>query len=169
MNASSDESFERAAQTTAGEARTLAWKIALLLRGLDELDAGFAAGLREEILAILGPDAASRGQPAPQVGRPRIVAGSAVPAEPPRERLPEIELSILDIVREDESATNLSAIYERLQDLNDYSITKASLSVRLHRMVKSGRLASPSRGFYELPGGSHPRTVEPIADLRTRR
>ena len=171
MSAPSEDGFERAIQTTAGEAKTLAWKISLILRGLRDVDPEFSVRLQEEIVAILAPESGPRSQLAALVNaRPHIVANMPSPSEPLRERVPEIELSIMDIIKEHASGMNLSAIHERLQDLNEDSISKASLSVRLHRMVKGGRLTSPARGFYELPGsGLRLKSGDAVGDLRSRR
>jgi DNA-binding transcriptional regulator PaaX len=47
------------------------------------------------------------------------------------------------------SGMHVDAIFELLCEMG-FEITKGNLSVKLHRMIKSGRLISTARGFYAL-------------------
>jgi hypothetical protein len=139
-----------AAREAREEAQRLLARLEVLIAGLSAKDVGAGLELRRaavEFLAVAGDPPASRGE-----GRLSVVA-------PPRpadrhgdrhaDRLGELESTLLEIVEAEESGMHVDAIFELLNEMG-FEITRGNLSVKLHRMIKSGRLMSTARGCYGL-------------------
>jgi hypothetical protein len=141
----------QAIQETRLEARRNVVRMEQLLRGLAVTDAPAASDLRREIIEFLAashdPSPRGRAIRADNLVELNLARHAAEPAAP--ERAPEIEVNIMDILGGEATGMHIDAIQEHLEDFAQ-EVTKGNLSVRLHRMVKAGRLMSTARGFYAL-------------------
>jgi hypothetical protein len=136
-----------AAREAREDAQRLLARLELLISGLAAKDANAGLDLRRaavEFLASAGDLPALRGD-----GRLAVVASRAAAAERGAEKLGEPESTILEIVEGEEGGMHVDAIFELLSEMG-VEITKGNLSVKLHRMIKAGRLMSTARGCYGL-------------------
>jgi DNA-binding transcriptional regulator PaaX len=67
----------------------------------------------------------------------------------PNDRAGEIEPMIVELLEGETGGMHVDAVFELLCEMG-FEITKGNLSVKLHRMIKAGRLISTARGFYAL-------------------
>ncbi|MBB4197581.1 hypothetical protein CCR94_13385 [Rhodoblastus sphagnicola] len=138
-----------ASREARDEAQRLLARLEILISGLAAKDSGAGLELRRaavEFLVAAGDQAALRGE-----GRLAVVPPSRPSdrvSDRPSDRLGELESTILEIF-EDEEGLHVDAIFELLGVLG-VEITKGNLSVKLHRMIKAGRLISTARGCYGL-------------------
>jgi hypothetical protein len=142
-----------AAREAREDAQRLLARLDILICGLAAKDANAGLDLRRaavEFLATSGDHPALRGD-----GRLSVVASARADksadrsAERGSEKLGEPEALILEIVEGEDGGMHVDAIFELLGELG-LEITKGNLSVKLHRMIKSGRLMSTARGCYGL-------------------
>jgi hypothetical protein len=130
------------AREARDEARRLLARLEVVIAGLAVKDQAAGLDLRRsavEFLASAGDIQARRGD-----GHLAVVA-----SRPPADRAGEIEPTIIEIVEGESGGMHVDAIFELLGEMG-MEITKGNLSVKLHRMIKSGRLVSTARGFYGL-------------------
>jgi hypothetical protein len=158
MSAASETYRKKAAHDIADEIKTLACRIGLLLDALEQSNPSLAEATRREMLecANLHRDDYSNSVFSQQ-NRPR--SRSFQSDAEMRERVPEIESEIMNIIAAEGGDVSLSLLHERLQEIGP-EISKGTLSVRLHRMVTSGRLVSPSRAHYALSSSEQARHSE---------
>ena len=133
-----------AAREAREEVRRLLARIEINIGGLTAKDPAAGLELRRsavEFLAQAGDGQARRGgDPYLQVvGKP---AGGG-------DRSGDIEPMIVELLEGENGGMHVDAIFELLPELG-FEITKGNLSVRLHRMIKAGRLISTARGCYAL-------------------
>ena len=146
------EFIAQAIQETRLDVRRNVVRVVQLLRGLAATDAAAASDLRREVIEFLTASAEpstrarnSRGDNLVDLSAARQVHVSSASSD----KVPEIEIDIMDILDGDSAGMHIDAIHDRLEDLS-LGVTKGNLSVRLHRMMKSGRLMSTARGHYAL-------------------
>jgi DNA-binding transcriptional regulator PaaX len=65
------------------------------------------------------------------------------------DRSGEFEPMIVEVLEGEPGGMHVDAVFELLSEMG-FDITKGNLSVKLHRMIKAGRLISTARGFYAL-------------------
>jgi hypothetical protein len=134
-----------AAREAREEVRRLLARIEVNISGLAVKDPAAGLELRRSAVEFL----VSAGDA--QAGR-RIPGGEAqlsVVGRQSGDRMGEIEPTIVELLEGEISGMHVDAIFELLCEMG-YEITKGNLSVKLHRMIKSGRLISTARGFYAL-------------------
>ncbi len=144
-----------AAREAKDEVRRLLARIEVNISGLAAKDAAAGFDLRRmavEFLANAGDAPATRGRPGgeniiPVASRESVGRNAGAPAVP--EKFNEIEAMIIEVLEGEASGMHVDAIHELLPELG-FEITKGNLSVRLHRMIKTGRLMSTARGCYAL-------------------
>jgi hypothetical protein len=134
-----------AARDAREDAQRLLARLEILIAGLSAKDANAGLELRRaavEFLVAAGDPPAIRGE-----GRLSVVAAR----QPDRasDKLGELESTILEIVEGEDAGLHVDAVFEMLTEMGA-EMTKGNLSVKLHRMIKSGRLVSTGRGFYGL-------------------
>jgi hypothetical protein len=130
-----------AAREAREEARRLLARIEIVIAGLSAKDPAAGLDLRRsavEFLAAAGDGAARRGD-----------AFLTVVGRAPSERVSEIEPMIVELIESEAGGLHVDALFELLSELG-FEITKGNLSVKLHRMLKAGRLVSGGRGVYAL-------------------
>jgi len=124
------------------EAQRLLARLEILIAGLAAKDAPAGLELRRAAIEFL---VASGDQP--------FRAGLSVvsSARPDRgaEKQGELESILLELVDGEEGGMHVDAIFELLGEMG-VEMTKGNLSVKLHRMIKAGRLISTGRGCYGL-------------------
>ncbi len=130
-----------AAREARDETRRLLARMEIVIAGLAAKDP--AAGLDQrrsavEFLAAAGDGGARRGE-----------SFLSVVGRPQNERASEVEPMIVEILEGEVGGLHVDAIFELLTETG-FEITKGNLSVKLHRMLKAGRLVSTARGFYAL-------------------
>lgn len=129
-----------AAREARDETRRLLAKIEIVISGLSAKDPAAGLDLRRstvEFLAGAGEVAGRRGEAfLSVVGRPS-------------DRASEIEPMIVEMLEGEAGGLHVDSIFELLTEMG-FEITKGNLSVKLHRMLKAGRLVSTARGFYAL-------------------
>jgi hypothetical protein len=131
-----------AAREARDEVQRLLARLEIVIAGLGAKDPAAGLDLRRgavEFLVASGDHPAVRGE-----GRLSVVT-SARGAD----KAGELESTILEIIEDEESGMHVDAIFELLNEMG-MEITKGNLSVKLHRMIKSGRLISTARGSYGL-------------------
>ncbi len=130
-----------AAREARDEARRLLARLEIVVSGLSVKDPAAGLELRRsavEFLVASGDAPGRRGEP-----HLSVVAARG------GERGGEIETTIVEIVEGEPGGMHVDAIFELLGEIG-VEITKGNLSVKLHRMIKAGRLVSTARGFYGL-------------------
>ncbi len=128
-----------AAREGRDEARRLLARLEIVISGLSAKDPAAGLDLRRmaiEFLVSAGDDHARRGDTHLSVVRASDRGG-------------EVEPTIVELLEGENAGLHVDAIFELLSEMG-VEITKGNLSVRLHRMIKSGRLVSAGRGFYAL-------------------
>jgi hypothetical protein len=129
-----------AAREARDETRRLLARLEIVIAGLAAKDPAAGLDLRRsavEFLAAAG-DGARRGE-----------SFLSVVGRPQSERAGEIEPMIVEMLEGETGGLHVDAIFELLTETG-FEITKGNLSVKLHRMLKAGRLVSTARGFYAL-------------------
>ncbi len=91
-----------------------------------------------EFLASAGDSQARRGE-----------THLSVVARAPSDRASEMEPMLIEMLEGEPGGMHVDAIFELLAEMG-FEVTKGNLSVKLHRMIKAGRLVSTARGFYAL-------------------
>jgi hypothetical protein len=130
-----------AAREARDETRRLLSRLEIVIAGLSAKDPAAGLELRRstvEFLAAAGDGQARRGE-----------TYLSVVGRPPSERASEIEPMIVEMLEGEPGGMHVDAIFELLTEMG-FEITKGNLSVKLHRMLKAGRLVSTARGFYAL-------------------
>ncbi|MCW2315427.1 hypothetical protein M2322_000961 [Rhodoblastus acidophilus] len=135
-----------AAREARDEAQRLLARLEVLIAGLAAKDS--AAGLELRRAAVEFLVAAGDQQPALR-GEGRLSVVPARPGDRAAERLGELESTILEIVEGEDGGMHVDAVFELLGEMG-VEMTKGNLSVKLHRMIKAGRLVSTARGYYGL-------------------
>ena len=131
-----------AAREARDEARRLLARLEVVIAGLSAKDQSAGLDLRRSAVEFL----ASAGEPQARRGDSHL---AVVATRPPADRAGDIEPTIVEIVEGEGAGMHVDAIFELLGEMG-VEITKGNLSVKLHRMIKSGRLISTARGFYGL-------------------
>ena len=145
-----------AAQRIEGELRTKAEILAYEIGNFVAKDAERAKAMYGEIIALLR-DAVSPGtdfesgseHPAPGRRPPLRLAAKSGGGD-------ETEEFILEIMANSPRGLSVQEIVERLQEA-EIEIKRATLVVRLHRMVQAGKLTSRTHGHYVLSEAEHSR------------
>ncbi|MCI4678995.1 hypothetical protein K9U39_09070 [Rhodoblastus acidophilus] len=130
-----------AAREARDETRRLLARLEIVIAGLAAKDPAAGLDLRRsavEFLASAGDGVARRGD-----------AFLSVVGRPQSERASEIEPMIVEMLESEAGGMHVDAVFEMLTEMG-FEITKGNLSVKLHRMLKAGRLISTARGFYAL-------------------
>jgi hypothetical protein len=130
-----------AAREAREEVRRLLARIEVIVSGLSVKDPAAGLDLRRsavEFLAGAGDAQARRGDSL------LSVVGRQAP-----DRSGEIEPTILEFLDGELGGLHVDAIFDLLIEMG-MDITRGNLSVKLHRMLKAGRLVSTARGFYAL-------------------
>ncbi len=136
------EFFALAAREARDEARRLLARIEIIISGLAAKDMNAGLELRRsavEFLASAG-DAQRRGDSSSHLSVVGRTGG---------DRSGEFEPMIVEVLEGEPGGMHVDAIFELLSEMG-FDITKGNLSVKLHRMIKAGRLISTARGFYAL-------------------
>jgi hypothetical protein len=123
------------------EARRLLARIEIVIAGLSVKDPASGLELRRsavEFLAAAGDGQARRGE-----GFLSVVGRGG------GERAGEVEPTLVEILESEAGGMHVDAVFELLTEMG-FEITKGNLSVKLHRMLKAGRLVSTARGYYAL-------------------
>jgi len=123
------------------EAQRLLARLEILIAGLGAKDLNAGLDLRRAAIEFL---VASGDQPA-RAGL--SVVASQRPAG--ADRAGELESILLELVEGEEGGLHVDALFELLNEMG-VETTKGNLSVKLHRMIKAGRLVSTARGCYGL-------------------
>jgi hypothetical protein len=129
--------------------------LVLGLKGLRLADAGRAAQVAAVITerlegAVLRDAAHAAEPPAPgERQRPLLVATRGGGAE-------DMEDFILDILAESPLGLSVQEIVDHLDEAQ-LEVKRQTLVVRLHRMVRAGKLASRAHGHYALSEAEHSR------------
>ncbi|MGO8740413.1 hypothetical protein [Rhodoblastus sp.] len=129
-----------AAREARDETRRLLARLEIVIAGLAAKDPAAGLDLRRstvEFLAAAG-DGVRRGE-----------SFLSVVGRTQNERAGEIEPMIVEMLEGEAGGLHVDAIFELLTETG-FEITKGNLSVKLHRMLKAGRLISTARGFYAL-------------------
>ncbi len=129
-----------AAREARDETRRLLARLEIVIAGLAAKDPAAGLDLRRsavEFLAAAG-DGVRRGE-----------SFLSVVGRPQNERASEVEPMIVEMLEGEAGGLHVDAIFELLTETG-FEITKGNLSVKLHRMLKAGRLVSTARGFYAL-------------------
>ena len=130
-----------AAREGREEARRLLARMEIVIAGLTAKDPAAGLELRRsavEFLVAAGDSQARRGE------SHLSVVGRAT-----SDRAGEIEPMIVELLEGETGGMHVDAIFELLCEMG-FEITKGNISVKLHRMIKAGRLISTARGFYAL-------------------
>ena len=141
---SGDELATQALLEAKADVRRALTKIEIQLSGLTKLNPSAAMELRRDAVTFLAGAQDLRGRNSDATHLSLVGA----PAET-NERIPEIEIAIMEILEGENAGMHLEDINARLEDLG-HNASRGGLSVRLHRMVRAGRLTSPARGHYAL-------------------
>ena len=131
-----------AARESREEARRLLARMEIVIAGLTAKDPAAGLDLRRsavEFLVAAGDVQARRG------GDSHL----SVVGRPSSDRAGEIEPMIVELLEGETGGMHVDAIFELLCEMG-FEITKGNISVKLHRMIKAGRLISTARGFYAL-------------------
>lgn len=136
------EFFALAAREAREEVRRLLARIEVNIAGVAAKDPAAGLELRRSAVEFLvaAGDA--------QVRRPPDAHLSVV-GRGAGDRAGEIEPMIVELLEGETAGMHVDAVFELLCEMG-YEITKGNLSVKLHRMIKAGRLISTARGFYAL-------------------
>jgi hypothetical protein len=132
-----------AAREGREEARRLLARMEIVIAGLTAKDPAAGLELRRsavEFLVAAGDSQARRGGGESHLS----VVGRAT-----SDRAGEIEPMIVELLEGETGGMHVDAIFELLCEMG-FEITKGNLSVKLHRMIKAGRLISTARGFCAL-------------------
>jgi hypothetical protein len=130
-----------AARESREEARRLLARIEIVIAGLTSKDPAAGLDLRRtavEFLVAAGDAQVRRGE-----------SHLSVVGRNQTDRAGEIEPMIVELLEGETGGMHVDAVFELLCEMG-FEITKGNLSVKLHRMIKAGRLISTARGFYAL-------------------
>jgi len=130
-----------AAREGREEARRLLARMEIVIAGLTAKDPAAGLELRRsavEFLVAAGDAQARRGE-----------SHLSVVGRASSDRAGEIEPMIVELLEGETGGMHVDAIFELLCEMG-FEITKGNISVKLHRMIKAGRLISTARGFYAL-------------------
>jgi hypothetical protein len=125
------------------EAQRLLARLEILIAGLAAKDVHAGLELRRaavEFLVACGDQ--------PMRGGLSVVTSARTSDRAP-EKQGEFDAILLELVEGEEGGMHVDAIFELLTEMG-VEITKGNLSVKLHRMIKAGRLISTARGCYGL-------------------
>ncbi|MCW2285452.1 hypothetical protein M2323_003405 [Rhodoblastus acidophilus] len=125
------------------EAQRLLARLEILIAGLAAKDAQAGLELRRAAVEFL---VASGDQP---LRSGLSVVASARPADRTSDKHGELESFLLELVEGEEAGLHVDSLFELLTEMG-VEVTKGNLSVKLHRMIKAGRLVSTGRGCYGL-------------------
>jgi hypothetical protein len=135
------EFYALAAREAREEVRRLLSRIEIVISGLAAKDMSAGGDLRRAAVEFL----AGAGDAQTRRGETHLsVVGRAA-----SDRSGEVEPVILEALEGEPGGMHVDSIHELLGEMG-FDITKGNLSVKLHRMIKSGRLVSTARGFYGL-------------------
>ena len=127
-----------AAREARDETRRLLARLEIVISGLAAKDPATGMELRRSAVEFL---AAAGDVQARRTDSHLSVVG--------RDRSGEVEPMIVELLEGEAGGMHVDAVFELLCEMG-FEITKGNLSVKLHRMIKSGRLVSTARGFYAL-------------------
>ncbi len=130
-----------AAREARDEIRRLLARVEIVIAGLAAKDPAAGLDLRRSVVEFL---AAAGDGPTRRGDSFLSVVGRAS-----NERASEIEPMIVEMLEGEAGGLHVDSIFELLTEMG-FEITKGNLSVKLHRMLKAGRLVSTARGFYAL-------------------
>lgn len=130
-----------AAREAREEARRLLARLEIVIAGVSAKDPAAGLDLRRSAVEFLA--AAGDGQ----ARRPD--AFLSVVGRGGGEKSGEIESTMIEILESEAGGMHVDAVFELLTEMG-FEITKGNLSVKLHRMLKAGRLVSTARGYYAL-------------------
>jgi hypothetical protein len=131
--------------------RTRAEVLAYEIGNLVPIDPERARAISAEIIALLN-EAVSQSDP-PVKSELFSLEARRTPRSGGRD---EIEEFVLDIFAHSPRGLSVQDIVERLQEA-EIEIKRATLVVRLHRMVQAGKLTSRTHGHYVLSEAEHNR------------
>ncbi|MGO9391206.1 hypothetical protein [Rhodoblastus sp.] len=134
-----------AAREAREEARRLLARIEIIIAGLTAKDPAAGLDLRRMAVEFLVAAGDAQGSGLARRGDSHLsVVGRAS-----NDRTGEIEAMIVELLEGETGGMHVDAVFELLCEMG-FEITKGNLSVKLHRMIKGGRLISTARGFYAL-------------------
>jgi len=137
------EFYALAAREARDEARRLLARIEIVISGLAAKDMNAGLELRRsavEFLVSAGDAQTRRGDASSHL---------SVVGRQGGDRSGEFEPMIVEVLEGEPGGMHVDAVFELLGEMG-FDITKGNLSVKLHRMIKAGRLISTARGFYAL-------------------
>jgi hypothetical protein len=135
------EFFALAAREARDEARRLLARIEIVISGLAAKDMSAGLELRRSAVEFL----VSAGDVQTRRGESHL----SVVGRQGGDRSGEFEPMIVEVLEGEPGGMHVDAVFELLGEMG-FDITKGNLSVKLHRMIKAGRLISTARGFYAL-------------------
>ena len=136
------EFYALAAREARDEARRLLARIEIVISGLAAKDMSAGLELRRSAVEFL----VSAGDAQTRRGESHL---SVVGRQGGSDRSGEFEPMIVEVLEGEPGGMHVDAVFELLGEMG-FDITKGNLSVKLHRMIKAGRLISTARGFYAL-------------------
>ena len=134
-----------AAREAREEARRLLARIEIVITGLTCKDPAAGLDLRRMAVEFLVAAGDAQGSGLGRRGEGHL----SVVGRSPNDRAGEIEPMIVELLEGENGGMHVDAVFELLCEMG-FEITKGNLSVKLHRMIKAGRLISTARGFYAL-------------------
>jgi hypothetical protein len=139
------EFMAMAAREARDEVRRLLARIEVNIGGLTAKDPAAGLDLRRTAIEFLvaAGDAHMQGQARRGDSHLSVVSRAAP------DRSGEVDPAILELLDGEIGGMHVDAVFELLLEMG-FEITKGNLSVKLHRMLKAGRLISTARGFYAL-------------------
>ncbi len=139
------EFYALAAREARDEARRLLARIEIVISGLAAKDMSAGLELRRSAVEFL----VSAGDAQTRRGESQISSHLSVVGRQGGDRSGEFEPMIVEVLEGEPGGMHVDAVFELLGEMG-FDITKGNLSVKLHRMIKAGRLISTARGFYAL-------------------
>ena len=138
-----------AAREAREEARRLLARIEIVIAGLTCKDPAAGLDLRRTAVEFLVAAGDAQGAGLGVALARRGEGHLSVVGRSPNDRAGEIEPMIVELLEGENGGMHVDAVFELLCEMG-FEITKGNLSVKLHRMIKAGRLISTARGFYAL-------------------
>jgi DNA-binding transcriptional regulator PaaX len=138
------EFFALAAREAREEARRLLARIEVVISGLSAKDPAAGLDLRRSAVEFLVSAGDAQTEAQGRRGDSHLsVVGRA------SDRSGDVDPMIVELLEGETGGMHVDAIHELLCEMGS-EITKGNLAVKLHRMIKSGRLVSTARGYYAL-------------------
>ncbi len=131
-----------AAREAREEVRRLLARIEVNIAGVAAKDPAAGLELRRSAVEFLVAAGDAQARRTPDSHLSVVGRGHA-------DRSGEIEPMIVELLEGETSGMHVDAVFELLCEMG-FEITKGNLSVKLHRMIKAGRLISTARGYYAL-------------------